>query len=465
MSRELNLIKNTFVLAIGKFFPKFVGLITLPLITANLTKIEYGTYDLINTLVSLFLPVITLQLQAAAFRFLIEYRNNEEMKKSIISNILFFVIFVAFISVIILFFAFNRLSNTTKFLVCFYFFVDILFLTLQQILRGLSLNKLYSTSAVIVSFINMILVVITVSYFKFALNGVILSISLSTAISIMIILFKTNVLNYLSLLSCSFELLKEMFAYSWPMIPNSLSNWVISLSDRLIITFVLGLEGTAIYSVANKLPNLFTSLQGTFVLAWQENASIASMDDDIAEYYGKMYDNVLCILFALISGLIVTTPITFKILIKGDYNKAIPQMPILYMGMFFSAIASFIGGIYIANKKTKSIGITTTFAAILNLLIDIALVKYIGLFAASLSTCVSYGILALYRIVNVKKFQDINYNVKKNIIIIILLLFICLINFINNNILNIFNVFFACITSLYLNKEIICFIKIKFLKK
>ena len=217
MSRELNLIKNTFVLAIGKFFPKFVGLITLPLITANLTKIEYGTYDLINTLVSLFLPVITLQLQAAAFRFLIEYRNNEEMKKSIISNILFFVIFVAFISVIILFFAFNRLSNTTKFLVCFYFFVDILFLTLQQILRGLSLNKLYSTSAVIVSFINMILVVITVSYFKFALNGVILSISLSTAISIMIILFKTNVLNYLSLLSCSFELLKEMFAYSWPM--------------------------------------------------------------------------------------------------------------------------------------------------------------------------------------------------------------------------------------------------------
>ena len=256
-----------------------------------------------------------------------------------------------------------------------------------------------------------------------------------------------------------------MFAYSWPMIPNSLSNWVISLSDRLIITFVLGLEGTAIYSVANKLPNLFTSLQGTFVLAWQENASIASMDDDIAEYYGKMYDNVLCILFALISGLIVTTPITFKILIKGDYNKAIPQMPILYMGMFFSAIASFIGGIYIANKKTKSIGITTTFAAILNLLIDIALVKYIGLFAASLSTCVSYGILALYRIVNVKKFQDINYNVKKNIIIIILLLFICLINFINNNSLNIFNVFFACITSLYLNKEIICFIKIKFLKK
>ena len=67
MSRESSLIKNSVVLAVGTFFPKFVAIITLPLLTGYLTQEEYGYYDLISTLVSLLLPVATLQIQSAAF--------------------------------------------------------------------------------------------------------------------------------------------------------------------------------------------------------------------------------------------------------------------------------------------------------------------------------------------------------------------------------------------------------------
>ena len=71
MSREKNLIKNTAILSLGNFFPKFITLFLTPILTAQLTKVEYGQYDLITTIVSLLLPAVTLQASSAAFRFLI----------------------------------------------------------------------------------------------------------------------------------------------------------------------------------------------------------------------------------------------------------------------------------------------------------------------------------------------------------------------------------------------------------
>ena len=76
MSREKSLIKNTIVLSIGTVIPKFASFIVLPILTGYLTKTEYGTYDLITVLCSLFLPAVTLQIQTAAFRFLIEQKND-----------------------------------------------------------------------------------------------------------------------------------------------------------------------------------------------------------------------------------------------------------------------------------------------------------------------------------------------------------------------------------------------------
>ena len=48
MSREKALVKNSIIISIGTFLPKLVSLITLPIVTAGLTKAEYCTYDLIT---------------------------------------------------------------------------------------------------------------------------------------------------------------------------------------------------------------------------------------------------------------------------------------------------------------------------------------------------------------------------------------------------------------------------------
>ena len=77
MSRNKDLIKNTMILSIGQFVPKVMSLIVLPILTTCLTKFEYGLYDLTLTVASFCIPLITLQIQQAVFRFLLETKDNK----------------------------------------------------------------------------------------------------------------------------------------------------------------------------------------------------------------------------------------------------------------------------------------------------------------------------------------------------------------------------------------------------
>lgn len=469
MNRGKALVKNTFILSFGTFLPKLAGLVTLPIVTAGLTKKEFGTYDLISTLVSLFLPVVTLQIQSAAFRFLIDSRKDEEQTKSIISTIYFFTIPMSFVSLMILFFCLGNISIITRLLICTYFLVDILVLVTQQIARGLSFNEFYSVSAVIQSVINMLLIVWTIKLENLGLIGVLLSFIIGTTIGLIFLFVRVGIIKYLSLERYSFELLKQMLSYSWPMIPNSLSLWVLSVSDRLVLTGFMGLESVAIYAAANKIPHLFSTVQGTFVFAWQENASLALSDSDVEKYYSDMFDKVFCILVGIMALLIGSTPILFMLLIKGDYTESYPQMPILFMGIFFSTLSSFMGGIYVAHKRTKNVGITTMMAAACNLIIDIALVKIIGIYAASFSTLVSYLFLAIYRMHDVKQFQKISYNYSRIIICVSILVLMCVICWINTLHLNILNmlgsVFIAIILNVKLLRDLLKTIRDKMLRR
>lgn len=422
MNREKALAKNTIILAIGNVLPKAVSFVTLPILTACLTKAEYGTYDLVNTLVSLFLPLVTLQIQSAAFRFLIEKRNDEDEQKIIISNIVIFTSAVSAVALIVLFFCLFKYNVSTRLLICAYFLIDILISTARQIIRGLGKNRIYSTSAVINSVFNFLFIVFFVKLLSGGLDGAIASLALALLISQVFILCKIHLFDYVDFKLFDKKALFSLLKYSWPMVPNSLSVWAMRLSDRLVITGFLGIEANAVYSVANKLPILFSVVQNTFTLAWQENASIASKDDDTEKYYSNMFDIVYSVFFAMMSVLMASSPVLFPLLIKGDYDEAYYQLPILYIAIFFNSLSSYLGGIYVAKMETKKVGITTIIAAFCNLAIDFVLVNLIGIYAGSISTLVSYIILTVYRMIDIQKIQKISFNIPKILCLLMVLI-------------------------------------------
>ena len=450
MSREKALTKNVFIIGLGTFLPRLSMVIVLPILTGYLTKTEFGTFDLINTLVLLLLPIVTLRIETAAFRFLLECKDINE-KKNIVTTMLVYGITISILALVIFYVLATEINILTRAMISLFFFLDTIHVLTLQIVRGFSKNMVFSISAIINSLIKMSLIVLLVSMLNIGLNGVLIATNVAFVISIAVNIIGGSIYKYISHKSFSLGKLKSMLQYSWPMVPNSLSYWAMNFSSRLIITAILGIEANAIYAVANRIPGLFGSVKLAFGFAWQENASLAVKDSDAGEYYGKMFDHVFRIFFGLIILLIAATPVLFFVLIRGNYTEAYYQMPFLFGAFFFSSISSFLGGIYVAHKRTLNFGVTTVFAALLSVIINFGLIHVIGLFAASISTLVGFAFLTIYRMINIKSFQKIDYKYKT--------IFLCLgifagmgwLLYLNNMVASIINIVVGVFVSIAFN--------------
>ena len=200
-------------------------------------------------------------------------------------------------------------------------------------------------------------------------------------------------------------------------------------------------------------------------MAWQENAAIVSKDEDATAYYSKMFDVIYSMIIGMTGLLIAGTPIMFKILIRGNYDAAYYQMPLLFIGIFFGCMSAFQGGIYVAYMKTASVGITTMLAAACNLLVDFLLVNRIGITAGSISTLISYFLLFIYRMFDVRKIQDIKYNYVKLIGQSLVIIVMCVLCYIRNIYLDIINIVIGVLFFILVNKEMIGQIVTKYMKK
>ena len=70
--RKKQFAKNTIILSIGTFGSKVFTFFLLPLYTAVLATEDYGNVDVLQSVIQLLVPIATLQLSVAVFRFLID---------------------------------------------------------------------------------------------------------------------------------------------------------------------------------------------------------------------------------------------------------------------------------------------------------------------------------------------------------------------------------------------------------
>lgn len=422
MSRQRELAKNTAILSFGTVVPKLVNLVTLPILTGYLTKAEYGTYDLVVSMVTLLLPLATLQLQAAAFRFLIEAKEDFEKQKNIVSCVIVVSVVLSIAMLTVLYFLMASIDSVTRILICSYYLLDILVCTFRQVARGLSKNVLYSVSVVVNAVSECVAVIGFVMVLKFGLNGALIASLAGQAVSLALLGIGLRIFSFIDLKSVSWKATKKLISYSWPLIPNSLSSWVISMSDRLILTIMIGIEASAVFAAASKIPHILGIFQSAFSLAWQENASLSCSDRDRNDYYSRMFDRFFSIVAGGLALLIAICPVLFVLLIRGDYAESYSHMCILLLGAFASSISSFFGGIYIAHMRTKEIAVTTAAVAVVNIIVEVALIPFLGIYAASISYTLSFAALATYRAICIQKIQPIDIDKRKLVLSIIVLI-------------------------------------------
>ncbi len=292
MSRSKDLAKNTFILALGTFLPHLGALVTLPIYTGMLTKTELGRYDLVVVTVYIIAVVVTLQIQQAVFRFLIDVRGKQD-ENTYITNTVLFEIIPSIVASAIFGFTFKDTPTLSRVLIALYTFLNIQHLVVGQIARGLGKNKVYSIGAIINTVLNLVLVIVLMVGRGLGFDGLFISLNLAFLVSTVFQAVVCGIPNKIQFRLFNKATIKELLGYSWPMVPNTLAIWTVNTFAKWVIRFFLGLEMNAVFAVAGKIPNIFNLAYMTFNMAWQESASIAVSDNDKHAYYSKVFNTFL----------------------------------------------------------------------------------------------------------------------------------------------------------------------------
>lgn len=465
MKRYIELIKNTFILFIGKFSTQFISFLLLPLYTTYLTTSDYGLVDLVITYITLFVPIITIQQEMAVFRYLIDCRDDKQNIKKVINTSLHSINKLSIIFSILYLIIIPFIDIKFKYLILLNIIVTIYSNMLLQIARGLGKNTHYAISSFLTGIITLVSNILLIAVFNLGPKGMLISLALANFINIIYLVLALKLYKYISLKIKEKKLQKEMLKYSLPLVPNSISWWVINASDRTIISLVLGVAANGIYAIANKFGSIVSFFLSIFNMSWTESASLYIDDKDRDKYFSNIINATLTIISSLCLGIITCMPFIFPILIKETFKEAYLYIPILMIGALGNCLVSTYSAIYIAKKMTKQVAVTSLIAAIINIVINIVFIKYIGLYAASISTAIAYLSMAIYRHFDIRKYVKIKYQ-KNNLIGIISMFIISMILYYQNNFyLNIINLILVIIYVLIVNKKFILILKNQFENK
>lgn len=454
MNREKNLAKNTIIITIGKVCTQLITFFLLPLYTGILSTEEYGIVDLLNTLVSLLLPIVTFQVEQAVFRELIEVRGKKDKESRIISSAVITVIFQCIVYLIIFVLISPFINNHYKFFLATNVVANIFSSLLLQIARGFGDNKKYAFASFVSALSTIIFNVLFLVVIKLGANGMLLGTMLGQIVATIYLFISLRLYKYLKVKDYKKEVIKSLWKYSLPLIPNAISWWVFNASDRVIASAFLGVDQNGILAASLKFSTVFITFYNIFNMSWTESISIAIKDDDVDVYFNKMFNIILRLFTAMAVGMIACMPFIFPIMINHKFSSGYVLVPISIIGSLFNVVVGLISVIYVAKKNTKAIANTSIVSAIINIIIHLVLIKFIGLYAAVISTFVAFFIMSIYRLVDISnKYFKINLDIKFIFESLFALLFVFICYYINNLYLNIFCIIFAMFFAIYINKN------------
>lgn len=413
------LFKNTGIIAIGQISTKIVNFLLLPLYTALLTKEEYGLVDVLSTYSGFIVVIISMQMTQAAFRFLVTCREDETEKKCVISTIGFYSLVALAIYTLVFIIIHPLISLSYKWFLLIHVCSTMLLQLCSNISRGLGKNADYATGNFISAATAIALNVITIAWLRLGVRAMLASYIIGHIFGSIYIIFRSHIAHYIDLKKATREKFKVIIQYSLPLVPNEISWSVIHASDRLVVQHFMNLAANGLIAVASKFSVIYTTAFSIFNTAWTEQVVLHYNDVGGKEYISDMFNKMVTFFASIAIGIISCMPFLFGVFVNDSFSESYGLVPWYMIAVFFNVIIGMISAVYLINNETTKIAISTMIAAAINLIVDIALINYIGAYAAPVSSICGYATISILRLVDVNR-RYCHISIKLNRVLILM---------------------------------------------
>ena len=414
MNRYKKLVSDTLIMAIGSFASKVLVFVMLPLYTYILTTEEYGIADLFLTTVNLLVPILTLSITEAMFRF--AFDKDIDQDKNITNTIIFIIASVlVLLPLTYLLSKWNSNFSTYGFYFILIYLFNALNTCLNNFARGTNHIKVFVGSSLVYTTLIVCLNIIFLTVIKIGIRGYLTSMVLSYAGSAIFMFFLLGCHKSIRVKNIDIELLKQMLRFSIPMIFSTTAWWAMNSIDKYMLIDWYGIGTSGLYGVAQKLPTIISVLSSIFIQAWQISAISVHEDKESNEFYTNVYKVYEVGLYVTAAAIIfLTKPLAF-IMFQKDYFSAYVFAPVLLLSGVYSCLSSFLQSPFVAEKKSGALLKTTLVGLVFNILANIILLNCMGPIGATYATMIGFGITWAMRLFMSRHFVIIEINWIKTI--------------------------------------------------
>jgi O-antigen/teichoic acid export membrane protein len=420
--------KNFIVFFLGSFGTKIISFLLVPFYTSILTTGEYGTIDIFNTTETLLIPIVTLGLLDAVFRFTMgkEYDNESVLSSSLLTCICSY-----FVLSFILFLVNKSLHWPYMTFLLAIIFIDMIYQTSLNYAKAIQHSVTYVIAGLTQTTLLLVLNIIFLAYLRLGVKGYFSSYLISYFVAALGLFLKERIYKYFSINKIDKHLVLEMLRYSIPLMFSSISWWIITSSDRYMILYFYDDSQVGLYSVATKIPLIIQSVTLILQNVWQistnevyeeDKAALAVVCEKFTRYFQAAG-------FFMGSVILLLTPFIMKILAQKDFYQGWVYAPFLILSVVYPLSTGMLGSLYGAFKQNKGVFVSVVSGAILNVILNFIFLQTIGVIGATISTAICRLYISVFQSKDTEKFLKFNRHYKKMIINNCLLLVqaICLI--------------------------------------
>ena len=195
------------------------------------------------------------------------------------------------------------------------------------------------------------------------------------------------------------KLYKQLLTFGIPMMVGyEVSGIVLAVGDRYVIDGVIGEEPLGLYSAAY---NLCQYVQSVVIISvtqaiiplymqlWDQKGK-----DETAAFISRSMRTYILLAAPVIAGLAAVGPELLPALASDKYASAGNVLPWIIGGMVLDGLNPMVGaGLFIQRRTPVIMGVVLS-SAILNIVLNLLLVKRIGILGSAIATLICYGVVA-----------------------------------------------------------------------
>lgn len=425
LNQYKRLMSNTALFAISTFGSKVLVFLLMPFYTRVLSQADYGITDILIQTGNLLIPLASVGISNSIIRFGLEKGVN----KSCVFTVGLITTLGGFGVLCLaspLFTMVDKLSQYTVF-VLLYVLAANLHTLVVQFARVRGYVRLFAVDGIARTLLTILLNILLLVVFPCGVAGYVMANVIADLVTTIFVFLIADLRRYINFSALQRSTTREMLRYCVPLIPTMVCTWIINISDRYLVTFMIGDEANAIYAVATKIPTILLIVADIFATAWQLSALKEQSRLEKERFFSNVFGVYQSLAFLVGSGLILTAKISTSLLAAPDYFTAWQYIPVLVLSSTFACFSSFLSSVYMVEKRSVATLVTTMAGAALNLVGNFLLIPKWGIMGAAVSTMVSYFFMFIIRAIHTRTMLRIRWSGAQFLVNLLLTTLQCLV--------------------------------------